>query len=664
MIYKAVPSWYVKVESFVDRLIENNKAIRWVPSHLRDGRMGSWLKNARDWSISRNRFWGTPLPVWVCDQDSSHVRVFSSARELEELSKKKLEDLHLHYVSDLQMPCESCGGTLKNENLVFDCWFESGSMPYAQHHYPFQNEDHFESVFPAEFIAEGLDQTRGWFYTLIVLSTALFDKPAFKNVIVNGVILDQKGKKMSKRHRNYTPPDELMDKYGADSIRLFMLNSQLLRAEDLVFSDDGVRETTRKVLLPLWNACSFLSTYAHADSWKASAALLEGEAPKVVDEMDRWILSKLQTLTRAVDIHMGEYKLYLVVPEVLEFIDDLTNWYIRLNRKRFWGQNGEGGKSVSLDQDQAYSTLYFVLIQFSKVLAPFAPFLSDRLYEILADDQKDVKESVHLCDRPVFEEALQDEALEERIELIRILVNQGRSLRHKHKIKTRQALPSLTVITKRAKERKYIQESLDLVKTELNVKEVIFTEDEAKHVHLKLRPNLPLLGARLGRKLKEVRAEIQALNSDPNGLHSFVEELENEETTTTLECGVEIRHEELLIDREPIDHSLIATAGGVTILLDTELTPDLVSEGHAREVVNRIQNLRKQSGLDVSDRIQLEIIAPSKLADDITRHKDYIRGETLGTRLEVVANGGECSLKFAESYNIDGMTCIVSLEPE
>lgn len=657
LMYKAVPSWYVAVEKFTRRLQANNEQINWVPSHIKGGRMGTWLANARDWAISRNRFWGTPLPVWVCQEHADHMEVFASIAELEKKVGKTLGNIHLQYVNSLTLKCGECSGIMRNENLVFDCWFESGSMPYAQLHYPFQAKDRFKRVFPADFVAEGIDQTRGWFYVLNVLSTALFDKPAFKNVIVNGVILDSAGKKMSKRHRNYTAPDKLIETYGADSVRLYMLNSQLLRAEDLMFTDEGVRDVTRKVLLPLWNACSFLTTYAHADNWKPGAELEAGKLPPVNHEMDRWILSRLESLLTSVEKHMEAYKLYLVVPEVLEFIDDLTNWYIRLSRRRFWGTNEHGAKK---DQNEAFSTLYFVLLEFSKIFAPFAPFLSDRIFQVLTDGFANERASVHLCDMPHFKDELRDESLEKRMDLLRRIVTQGRSLRQIHKIKIRQVLPTLTVITKNKADRQVIENGAELLKGELNVKRIEFTTEEGKHVRLSLRPNLRTLGARFGAQLKDFAKAIAEVNKDPGKVVELVSSLELEKTVTVL--GHELGENDFLIDRASKDDCLIATEKGVTILLDIHLTDDLIAEGLARELVNRIQNLRKNSGLAVSDRIDLQIIAPKKLAEAAKAHEDYILEETLGKQLEVLAEGGDCSLRYVESFQIDNIPCIIALE--
>jgi isoleucyl-tRNA synthetase len=663
LMYRAVPSWYVAVEKIAARLQATNQEINWVPAHIKDGRMGSWLANARDWAISRNRFWGTPLPVWTCDQDPKHHTMISSVAELEAKVSKKVEDIHLHFVSELHFPCTECKGTMKNEGLVFDCWFESGSMPYAQMHYPFENKEKFETVFPADFIAEGLDQTRGWFYTLHVLSTALFDKPSFKNVIVNGIILDETGKKMSKRHRNYTAPQDLIDIYGADSIRLYMLNSPLLRAEDLSFVDQGVKDVTRLVLLPLWNAMSFLTTYASADSWEPNLHLTRGDVTYLktlsLDEMDRWILSRLETVLRSVEKYLSEYKLYLLVPDLLTFIDELTNWYIRLNRRRFWGED-KSDKNASASQEAAFSTLYFVLLQFSKIFAPFAPFLSEKMYRELSHGIEGVLESVHLCDIPKFNEEYIDKDLERSMDVLRNIVENGRALRQKHKVKIRQVLPALMVVSRNNDDRKIVEHGTQLLMAELNVKKIEFTTEESKHVRLTLKPNLRTLGVRLGAKLRDFTKNLTDLSQSQDKVDTLVDTLEREGKVDLF--GIPLTIEDFLIDRQAKDESLIATQKNITILLDTKLTPALLAEGRARELVNRIQNLRKDSGLHVSDRINLEIIAPRDYVKEIEAHADYILGETLGKHLEIMANGGEATLRFVGNYQIDSMTCIIALE--
>ncbi|MFK7823379.1 MAG: isoleucine--tRNA ligase [Oligoflexales bacterium] len=658
LIYKAVPSWYVAVEKFVSKLVENNKKINWVPSHIKEGRMGSWLQNARDWAISRNRFWGTPLPVWVCENDKEHLEVVASVKDLESKTGEKIDDIHKHFISKLSFSCSQCSGSMKAVDVVFDCWFESGSMPYAQLHYPHENKERFASIFPADFVAEGLDQTRGWFYTLNVLSNALFDKPAFKNVIVNGVILDENGKKMSKRHRNYTPPDELIAKYGADSVRLYMLNSSLLRAENLIFTDKGVKDVTRAVLLPLWNAYSFLSTYAESDEWKPSAKLSKAQIPHLENDLDRWIVSRLQSLVEKVHNHMEEYKLYQVVPPVVDFIEDLTNWYIRLSRRRFWGDPQVDG--LSPDQQQAYSTLFYVLLEFSKIFAPFAPFISDRIYNNLLNSQAESPESVHLCDMPVMNEKLQDISLESDMDLLRRATNLGRSLRQQHKIKIRQVLPSMLVITHKESDRSAIQRGSALLKSELNIKQIDFTTEEAKHVRLSLKPNLKTLGRRLGKNLNVIRQHLTELNKSHEKVSKLLQDLAEQGSIDIL--GHCLTLEDFLVDRGPLDDRLIATEMGVTVLLDTNLTPELVAEGYARELVNRIQNLRKDSQLNISDRILLQVLAPEKLVTAVESYQDYILRETLGTSLNLIEGGGECDLEFTQSYEIEGMNCVIALE--
>ncbi len=641
LIYRAVPAWYVRVESIKDRLVANNKTIRWVPEHLRDGRMGNWLENARDWAISRNRFWGTPLPVWVCSSDESHREVLGSVAELEEKSGAKVPDLHKHFIDDLIWRCAECAGTMRRIPEVFDCWFESGSMPYAQLHYPFENKERLEGSFPADFIAEGLDQTRGWFYTLSILSAALFDRPAFKNVVVNGLVLAKDGKKMSKRLGNYTPPIDLLNTYGADSVRLYMLNSPILRAEPLKFSDEGVRETTRAVILPYWNAVSFLTTYAVADGWKPTADLAKGRAPKVQNEMDRWIISRLQSLIARVHTQMEQYRLYSVVPEVLSFIDELTNWYIRLSRRRFWGTDQSHEGTAASEQNQAYETLFYVCVEFSKIFAPFAPFVTEHVYRSLTGDLGDVAKSIHLCDAPESNAQCIDVELEERMALVRRVTELGRSLRAKHQLKTRQVLPGMLVITRKESDRLVIERSAALIKEELNLKMVDFSTNEGQFVNLSIKPNLRSLGPKLGKNLGMIQKEFQSLNASPSAVAQRLDQLTADGSIHILEH--ELREEDLLIERAPKDERLIATDAGLTVLLDTQLNDALILEGLAREVVNRIQNLRKDSGLKVSDRVHLKLFAQSRLLDAIQAERVYISEETLATKLEVSASQGDAT---------------------
>ncbi len=659
LMYRAVPSWYVAVEKLTDRLVAHNQEVNWVPAHIRDGRMGSWLRNARDWAISRNRFWGTPLPVWICAKDAAHIEVFGSISDLEKRSDRILPDIHLHSLHDVHFACSHCAGNMEPVSFVFDCWFESGSMPYAQKHYPFENKAEFQKGFPADFIAEGLDQTRGWFYTLQVLACALFDKPAFRNVVVNGVILDENKKKMSKRHRNYIPPETLLGTYGADSVRLYMLNSPLLKADDLVFSDKDVKDVVRSMLLPLWNAYSFLATYATADGWNPTEAQAKGALPETDHTLDRWILSKVQTLSAEIEAHMEAYKLYAVVPSLASFIENLTNWYIRLTRRRFWGASDQGG--ISVEQQKAYSTLYYVLVTFSKILAPFAPFLSEHLYQSLTEGfSGKVPASVHLCDFPRPNEKTTDATLESQIYLMQAVVNLGRGLRQKHQLKTRQVLSALHIIAVDEAQATLVHSIVGLVQTELNVKRVEISTDETEYVDLELKPNLVTLGKKLGKDLASLRQKLSELNGNQKVLRDFWRQLRAEGAYSFLQH--QLIEFDFLLERRPKADKAVASDGALTVLFDMDLSDELIDEGYAREIVSRIQGLRKDSQLQVSDRIRLEIVVPQRLADAVEAHRDMIMEETLCVHLHVMRSQGECTYKHTQSYNIEGVSCVVALE--
>lgn len=655
LIYRSIPTWFVRVEAFKDKMIANNQEIHWVPGHLRDGRMGKWLENARDWAISRNRFWGTPIPIWECSENDEHRWVPGSIAELSAQVDAEITDIHKHFIDDKTFACSECQGTMRRVSEVFDCWFESGSMPYAQGHYPFENQDKFASSFPADFIAEGQDQTRGWFYTLAILSAALFEKPAFKNVVVNGMVLAEDGRKMSKRWRNYTDPEELISTFGADSVRLYMLNSAILRAEDLKFKDQGVKDTTRAVLLPLWNSYSFLATYAKADGWQPSEDVARGLPPQVNGLLDRWIISKFQSLVTEVHEEMREYQLYNVVPVVLEFIDDLTNWYIRLSRRRFWA----GDAKMSAETLAAYNTLFYVLNGFIKVFAPFAPFITEAIYGLLHDGNKRVPSSVHLNDMPVPQQELRNEHLESNMALVRRVTELGRSLRAKHQIKTRQVLPSMLIITRHANDQEFIDKTSDLVQGELNVKNIEFSTQETKFVNLSLKPNLKLLGKRLGKELKNFRKHLDDLNESQELVARALDQVESSDGYEWQ--GQRFGVADFLIERGPKDDRLVASAAGVTVLLDTKLTEELIAEGLAREVVNRIQNLRKDSGLEVSDRIVLKISGSERIKEAVKANQGYVLGEVLCNEISFVEETAGLGCRADEAFEIDGETIQVGL---
>jgi len=611
LIYRAMPQWYLAVEKIKDKMLKANEQINWVPETIKEGRFGKWLENARDWAISRSRVWGTPLPIWINDQNGKAICMGSIA-DLEKYTGKKTPDLHREFVDSMDFTIPGEEGTYKRIPEVLDCWFESGSMPYAQLHYPFENQDVFKDGFPAEFIAEGLDQTRGWFYTLTVLSAALFDKPAFKNVIVNGMVLAKDGKKMSKRLRNYTPPDELINTFGADALRLFLINSGLVKAEELRFSDEGVKDMVRRALLPWFNSYKFFSTYAKVDGWKADTA----SALKSENILDKWILSKLQTLIKNVNHEMQNYRLYNVVPELFDFIEVLTNWYIRLNRRRFWEEGMEADKLA------AYSTLYTTLEALSRLMAPFAPFLSEHIFRELGKDFGGAsEESVHLCSYPEENKKLINETLELAVDRMQQVVLLGRQKRIAEGVKVKTPLKELKVIHPDQALLKEMSKLEEFIKIELNVKLISYHTNESDFVSLSAKPNSPVLGKKLGKDFASFRPLIEALSS------ADVQKLENGQTLTLK--GVDFTSEEILVFRNAKPGTQSMTNRFITIDLDCTLDQELIDEGLAREMVNRIQKSRKDLNLNVADRIDVTIHTNTELARIFQKHMSYISSETL-----------------------------------
>jgi isoleucyl-tRNA synthetase len=659
LIYKAVPAWFVKVEAIRDRMVAHNETIHWVPEAVGGKRFANWLAEARDWNVSRNRFWGTPLPIWEC-QDCDHRMCLGSIDALQAASDAVVDDLHPHKIDHLEVACEACGGAAKRVPDVFDCWFESGSMPYAQRHHPFENADSFDAQFPAQFIAEGLDQTRGWFYTLLVLSTALYDKAPFKNVIVNGMVLAEDGAKMSKSKQNYPAVDGVFAQYGADALRAYLINSPIVRAEPLKFSERGVKEVVRTVLLPLRNAWSFFNQYANIDGWHP----VTSPRPPVDarSEMDQWILSVLQSLVAEVNTQMEGYYLYKVVPPVLGFIDDLTNWYIRCNRRRFWRSSDA---TSAKDKASAYATLHEVLVTFSKVLAPVLPFISEAIYQNLvveprresrrADDEVlagqhrrrdeqgeeqrrpegavsehrdfegedwDAPDSVHLCDYPQADTALIKPKLETAIGMARTVVGLGRVLREQHRIKTRQPLGQILIVHHDENIHEAIAKQLPLICEELNVKYGEVTNDDADLATLTFKANFKRLGRRLGKRMREAAQAIAAFT------RVEWEALQKGESITV--ADEPITAEDVIVTREPKGDVVIATDGPLTVALDVELDDELRQEGLAREVTSKVQRLRKDLDLAITDRIRLTWhTEDAELLAALNAHGGYIAQETL-----------------------------------
>lgn len=608
LIYKALRTWFVAVEKIKPQLLASNEQIHWMPENLKYGRFGKWLEGARDWAISRNRYWGTPIPIWRSDDGELHV--IGSITELEQLTGAKITDLHRHYID--QLTFTKNGKVFKRIPEVFDCWFESGSMPYAQHHYPFENKELFTKGFPADFIGEGLDQTRGWFYTLTILATALFERPAFKNVVVNGIVLAEDGAKMSKRLRNYPDPSLVVEKYGADAVRLYMMHSPAVKAEDLCFSESGVELVLRQVLIPLWNAHSFLSTYARIYKWTPKAP-----PAKPAAVIDRWILSLLNKLIHQVEEGMDDYDLNHSVEPFVEFVDQLTNWYIRRSRRRFWDEK------ASQDREEAFATLYHVLIELTKIAAPYVPFLSDAIYRNLRSDA--MPESVHLCDFPAYHAERRDTALEEAMAAVQTAVSLGHSLRKEHKLKVRQPLPSALIAVADARTMAFLKEQQHLIADELNVKEVNFVDDETRFVALKAKPNFRVLGKKVGKLMKSVQTAVDSFT------HDQLTALLNGGTVGLNVEGESIllTPEDVAVERQVLDGLIAANAGALTIALDTHLNDDLLIEGLAREVINKVNTMRRDSGFDVTDRIHIVLDTTDRVKECFKKYGDMINGEVL-----------------------------------
>jgi len=632
LIYRAIPSWYVRVTDFIPDLLAANEQIRWIPGHIKHGRFGNWLKGAIDWSISRNRIWGTPLPIWVNDVTGSKVCI-GSREELERYTGARVDDLHREFVDPLTFTLDGEPGTYRRIEEVLDCWFESGSMPYAQLHYPFENQSVFNAGFPAEFIAEGLDQTRGWFYTLTVLAAALYKKPAFRNVIVNGMVVTEAGVKMSKRLRNYTPPDELMESYGADALRLYLINSGLVRGEEQRFADSGVKDMTRRTLLPWYNAFQFLMTYATIDGWSPDKGLHYGS-----NLLDQWILSRLQTLERDIGTEMRKYRLYNVVPRLLEFIDDVTNGYIRLNRDRFWG------KDITADKIAAYSTLYTVIEELTMVMAPFTPFLAEHLYQELAKltgQGAPKPSSVHLCAYPEPEESLIQPKLEEAVGRLQQIILLGRQRREEVKINLRKPMRRLTIVHRDAELLNELRALEPFVRRELNVKDVVYDQAEDNYIRLFAKPNFPVLGKRLGKRMKEFGAKIAQLD------RGQIDALQ--ESGSVIIDGETFGPDEIQVLREPKAGTHTLSNRFISIDLDCELDDELIAEGKAREVVNRIQRTRKEKNFNVSDRIVVVYDGDPEVTSATASFSTYIATEVLATQFEPGDPGAA-----AVSTTIDG----------
>lgn len=609
LIYKALPgAWFVKVTEIKERMQAHNQTIRWIPEHIRDGQFGKWLENARDWSISRNRYWGSPIPVWKSD-DPSYPRtdVYGSVAEMERDFGVKVTDLHRPFVDELTRPNpdDPTGkSTMRRVPEVLDCWFESGSMPFAQVHYPFENKEWFESHFPADFIVEYVAQTRGWFYTLVVLATALFDKPPFKNVICHGVVLDSEGAKLSKSLRNYPDPEEMFETVGSDALRWFLMSSPILRGGDLQISKDGkqMHEVVRLVLNPIWNAYYFFTLYANTDGIKAE---LRYDQEAV---LDRYALSKTRAMVQDVQQRMDDYDLAGTCQVVKEYLDALNNWYIRRSRPRFWGEAGEA------DQKSAYDTLYTCLVTLSRAVAPLLPLLSEKVYTGLTGEQ-----SVHLADWPDASAMPYDEALVAQMDRVRDGCSVGLALRENQKLRTRLPLPRVTLAGADASA---MQPYVHLLQDELNIKDVAFADDLEAYGTFRLQVDAKALGPKLGKQMKGVLAATRSGHWQLDG-------------DKAVAGGVTLEPSEFVLQLEPKEGFTAAalSTNDVVLVLDTEVTPELEQEGIARDFVRLVQQARKDAGLHVSDRITLVVAAEDATKAALEAHANYIQEQVLANAI-------------------------------
>ena len=619
IIYRALPSWYVKVSDIRDRLVELNQEINWVPDNVKDGRFGKWLEGARDWSISRNRFWGSPIPVWRSDNpDYPRIDVYGSLDELEADFGVRPTNLHRPYIDELVRPNpdDPTGESMmRRVPEVLDCWFESGSMPFAQAHYPFENKEWFDEHYPADFIVEYINQTRGWFYTLHVLAGALFDKPSFQNVICHGILLADDGAKLSKKLRNYTEPNEIFTKQGADALRWYFMSSPIVRGGDARISDQGIDDVTRQVMLPIWNAYSFFTLYANIDGYQAK---LSADSTQV---LDRYILAKTRTMVEGATAAMDAYDLPGATNELFGFIDALNNWYIRRSRDRFWAPASDASDA---DKQAAYDTLYTVLTTFLRAAAPFLPLITEEIYGGLVGG-----ESVHLADWPDAESLPNDPELVASMDRVRDVVSTALRLREDAGLRVRLPLNTLTVA---GADTSALEPFIAIIADEVNVKNIVFSDDLSAHATFSLRPDGKALGPKLGGAVQEVfkAAKSGDWTANDDGSVTVGEyTLDEGDFTMAIESA-----DDVSVGALPENKSF---AGSAVVVLDTDLTPELEAEGVARDVVRFIQNARKEADLVVTDRIELWIEGPESIVSAIQAHDGYVADQVLGTDITFAA---------------------------
>ena len=633
LIYYARESWFIKMTAVKDDLIRNNNTINWIPESIGKGRFGDWLENVQDWGISRNRYWGTPLNIWQCE--CGHMHSIGSRQELFEMSgdeKAKTVELHRPYIDEIALKCPECGGTMHRVPEVIDCWFDSGAMPFAQHHYPFENKELFEKQFPADFISEAVDQTRGWFYSLLAESTILFNQAPYKNVIVLGHVQDENGQKMSKSKGNAVDPFDALEKYGADAIRwYFYINSAPWLPNR--FHGKAVQEGQRKFMGTLWNTYAFFVLYANIDNFDATKYTLDYDNLPV---MDKWLLSKLNSVVKTVDDCLANYKIPESARALQEFVDEMSNWYVRRSRERFWA------KGMEQDKINAYMTLYTALVTISKAAAPMIPFMTEEIYQNLVRSiDKEAIESIHLCDFPEVKEEWIDKELEDDMEELLKIVVLGRAARNTANIKNRQPIGTMYVKADKEMGEFYT----DIIADELNVKEVKFASDVESFISYSFKPQLRTVGPKYGKLLNGIRKALSEINGT---------EAMNELRTTgllTLDIDgnkAELSEEDLLIETAQTEGYVTEADGDISVVLDTNLTPELIEEGFVREIVSKVQTMRKEAGFEVMDKIHIYAKDNDKILELMKNHKEEIMSEVLAEDMTLGTTDG-----YVKEWNIN-----------
>ena len=642
LIYYARESWFIKMTAVKDDLVRNNKTINWIPASIGEGRFGNWLENIQDWGVSRNRYWGTPLNIWECE--CGHQHSIGSREELYKMSgneKAKTVEFHRPYIDEITITCPECGKQMKRVPEVIDCWFDSGAMPFAQHHYPFENKDLFEQQFPANFISEAVDQTRGWFYSLLAESTLLFNKAPYKNVIVMGHVQDENGQKMSKSKGNAVDPFNALETYGADAIRWYFYTSSAPWLPKR-FSGKAVQEGQRKFMGTLWNTYAFFVLYANIDNFDASKYTLEYDKLPV---MDKWLLSKLNSTVGEVDSNLDQYRIPEAAKALQDFVDEMSNWYVRRSRERFWA------KGMEQDKINAYMTLYTALVTICKAAAPMIPFMTEDIYQnLVRSNDASAPESIHLCDFPVVNKDHIDKKLEEDMEDVLDAVVMGRACRNEAAIKNRQPISRMYIKADFTLSEFY----QEIIEDELNVKEVVFTDDVRDFTSYTFKPQLRTVGPKYGKQLGGIQKHLAALDGN-----AAMDEL-NADGALKFEVdgvAVELTKDDLLIDMAQKEGYVSQEDNKMTVVLDTNLTPELVEEGFVYEIISKIQTMRKESGFEVTDHIRVSINGNDKLSEIAQKNKDAISGKVLADEL---TSGAEYSV--AREWNINGENAVIAVE--